>query len=53
MSLNPADFPRIGEDGSGITLDLNILLFTPGISILAGIMALLRRSGLLLRGRTL
>jgi predicted permease len=37
LRINPGDIPRIGEDGSGITLDLNILLFTLGISILTGI----------------
>lgn len=37
LRMNPGDIPRIGEDGSGITLDLNILLFTLGISILTGI----------------
>jgi len=37
LRMNPGDIPRIGEDGSRITLDLNILLFTLGISILTGI----------------
>ena len=37
LRINPGDIPRIGEDGSAITLDLNILLFTLGISILTGI----------------
>jgi putative ABC transport system permease protein len=31
------DIPRIGEDGLRIMLDLHILLFTLGISILTGI----------------
>lgn len=37
LSLNPGDIPRIGEDGSGITLDIHVLLFTLGISVLTGI----------------
>lgn len=37
LRINPGDIPRIGEDGSGIALDLNILLFTLGISLLTGI----------------
>jgi putative ABC transport system permease protein len=37
LSMNPGDIPRIGDDGAGITLDLNILLFTLGISVLTGI----------------
>jgi predicted permease len=38
LRVNSGDLPRIGEDGSGISLDLNILLFTLGISLLTGIM---------------
>jgi predicted permease len=38
LNINPGDIPRIGEDGAGITLDLNILLFTLGISLLTGIL---------------
>jgi predicted permease len=37
LRMNPGDIPRIGEHGAGITLDLNILLFTLGISLLTGI----------------
>ncbi|MGB9077469.1 MAG: ABC transporter permease [Terracidiphilus sp.] len=37
LSINPGNIPRIGEGGSAITLDLNILLFTLGISVLTGI----------------
>ena len=37
LSINPGDIPRIGEDGSAIKPDLNILLFTLGISILTGL----------------
>ena len=37
LRINPGDIPRIGEDGSAIKPDLNILLFTLGISVLTGI----------------
>ena len=32
LSINPGNIPRIGEDGSAVTLDANILLFTLGVS---------------------
>ncbi len=38
LSINPGNIPRIGEDGSAVTLDVNILLFTLGVSILTGIL---------------
>jgi putative ABC transport system permease protein len=37
LRINPGDIPRIGEDGAAIKPDLNILLFTIGISILTGL----------------
>lgn len=37
LRINPGNIPRIGEDGSAITLDLNILLFTLGIAVLTGV----------------
>jgi putative ABC transport system permease protein len=37
LSINPGNIPRIGEDGSAVTLDINILLFTLGISLFTGI----------------
>lgn len=37
LRINPGDIPRVGEGGSAVTLDLNILLFTLGISVLTGI----------------
>jgi putative ABC transport system permease protein len=38
LRINPGDIPRLGETGSAVTLDVNILLFTLGISILTGIL---------------
>ena len=38
LQINPGHIPRLGENGSAVTLDLNILLFTLGISILTGIL---------------
>jgi predicted permease len=38
LSINPGDIPRLGEDGSAVTLDVNILLFTLGVSVLTGIL---------------
>jgi putative ABC transport system permease protein len=37
LSISPGDIPRLGENGSAVTLDSNILLFTLGISLLTGI----------------
>jgi putative ABC transport system permease protein len=37
LGVNTGDLPRIGEDGSGVAIDLNVLLFTLGISLLTGI----------------
>lgn len=38
LRINPGDIPRIGQSGAGITLDLHIVLFTLGISILAALL---------------
>src|ERR1700757_172818 len=38
LAINPGSIPRIGEDGSAVTVDFNVLLFTLGISLLTGIL---------------
>ena len=38
LAINPGSIPRIGEDGSGVSLDLNVLLFTLGVSLFTGIL---------------
>src|SRR5499425_135419 len=38
LAINPGSIPRIGEDGSAIRVDRNILLFTLAISVLTGIL---------------
>ena len=38
LAINPGSIPRIGDDGSGVTVDLNVLLFTLVISVLTGIL---------------
>ena len=38
LSINPGDIPRIGEHGAGVSLDLNILLFTLGVAVLTGLL---------------
>lgn len=38
LSVSPSGIPRLGEHGSAVTLDLHILLFTLGISVLTGIL---------------
>ena len=36
LHINPGEIPRIGENGSAVRLDLNVLFFTFGISVLTG-----------------
>jgi putative ABC transport system permease protein len=38
LSMSPSDIPRIGENGTAVTLDLRVLLFTLGISLLTGVL---------------
>ena len=38
LAINPGSIPRIGEDGSAVKIDLNVLLFTLGVSLLTGIL---------------
>ena len=38
LSISPAALPRIGEDGSAVTLDGAVLLFTLGLSVITGIL---------------
>jgi putative ABC transport system permease protein len=38
LGISPGNIPRIGEVGSAVTLDINILFFTLGISVLTGIL---------------
>jgi putative ABC transport system permease protein len=38
LAINPGSIPRIGEDGSAVTLDLSVLLFTLAIAVLTGIL---------------
>src|SRR5271170_4858465 len=38
LGISPGNIPRIGEGGSAVTLDINVLLFTLGISLFSGIL---------------
>src|SRR5438270_2772535 len=38
LAINPGSIPRIGEDGSAVMVDLKVLLFTLGVSVLTGIL---------------
>jgi putative ABC transport system permease protein len=38
LAMSPGGIPRIGPDGSAVSLDVHVLLFTLGISIFTGIL---------------
>ena len=38
LSISPDSLPRVGEGGSAVVLDINVVLFTIGISVLTGIL---------------
>ncbi|MGH9619111.1 MAG: ABC transporter permease, partial [Bryobacteraceae bacterium] len=38
LAVNPGNIPRIGPDGSAVTLDWRVLLFTLGVAIITGIL---------------
>jgi predicted permease len=38
LAINPGNIPRIGEQGSGITLDWRVLVFTLGVSVFTGVL---------------
>jgi putative ABC transport system permease protein len=38
LAVNPGNIPRIGENGTGVTLDWHVCLFTIGVSLLTGIL---------------
>lgn len=38
LSLNPGNIPRVGEQGSEVTLDWRVLAFTLGVSVATGVL---------------
>ena len=38
LAVNPGNIPRIGENGSGVTLDWHVVLFTFGVALLVGVL---------------
>ena len=37
LALNPGNIPRVGADGSGVTLDWRVLVFTAVVSLVTGV----------------
>ena len=38
LAISPGSIPRIGENGSAVTVDVNVLLFALAVSVLTGIL---------------
>jgi putative ABC transport system permease protein len=38
LAISPGGIPRIGPDGSAVSLDMHVLLFTLGVSVFTGIL---------------
>lgn len=38
LAVNPGNIPRIGQDGSAVSLDWRVLVFTAGVAIVTGIL---------------
>ena len=38
LAIAPSGIPRVGEDGTAVALDMHVLLFTLGISVLTGVL---------------
>jgi predicted permease len=38
LNVNVGGLPRLGEDGAGVALDVRVLLFTLGVSVVTGIL---------------
>jgi putative ABC transport system permease protein len=38
LAVNPGNIPRIGQDGSGVTLDWHVVAFTAAVSLATGVL---------------
>jgi putative ABC transport system permease protein len=38
LAIRPGDIPRIGENGTGVSIDWRVAVFTVGVSVLTGIL---------------